>query len=231
MKYLAANNSTKTIKTGKYTDYLQAIMYLIPDDQLCPTSKLAGCQEACLVSAGRGKFHNVRDARQRKTDAFKADPVAFVDQLKDDVARFIRKCDKAGKKPLVRLNGTSDIAWENYPGSDGVTLFDAFPHIQFADYTKLPNRKVPANYHLTVSYSEANAKYAAKCAKSDKNLAVVFKHALPKTFLGRPVIDGDKHDARPDDPKNVIVGLLAKGSAKNDKTGFVIDDSILAKSA
>jgi hypothetical protein len=183
------------------------------------------------VSAGRGKFHNVRDARQRKTDAFKADPVAFVDQLKDDVTRFIRKCEKAGKKPLVRLNGTSDIPWENYPGSDGVTLFDAFPHITWADYTKLPNRKVPANYHLTVSYSEANAKYAAKCAKSDKNLAVVFKHALPETFLGRPVIDGDKHDARCDDPKGVVVGLLAKGEARNTKNGFVIDDSILAKSA
>ena len=66
MKYLAANNSTKTIKTGKRTEYLQAIMYLIPDDEICPMSKLAGCQEACLVSAGRGKFNNVRAARQKK---------------------------------------------------------------------------------------------------------------------------------------------------------------------
>jgi hypothetical protein len=222
MKYLAANNSTKTIKTGKRTEYLQAIMYLIPDDEICPMSKLAGCQEACLVSAGRGKFNNVRAARQKKTDAFKSDPVAFVDQLKDDVTRFIRKCDRAGKKPLVRLNGTSDIAWENMKGSDGITVIDAFPHITFAYYSKLPNRKVPANYHLTVSYSEANSAYAAKCKKSDKNLAVVFKHKLPKTFLGRKVIDGDVHDARPTDPKNVIVGLLAKGNAKNDESGFVI---------
>jgi hypothetical protein len=222
MKYLAANNSTKTIKTGKKTEYLQAIMYLIPDDEICPMSRLAGCQEACLVSAGRGKFNNVRAARAKKTEAFKSDPVAFVDQLKDDVTRFIRKCDRQGKKPLVRLNGTSDIAWENLPGSDGQTIFEAFPHIQFADYTKLPNRKVPSNYHLTVSYSEANSAYAAKCQKSDKNLAVVFKHKLPKTFLGRKVIDGDVHDARPTDPENIIVGLLAKGNAKNDETGFVI---------
>jgi hypothetical protein len=189
-------------------------------------SKLAGCQEACLVSAGRGKFNNVRAARQKKTDAFKSDPVAFVDQLKDDVKKFIRKCDRAGKKPLVRLNGTSDIAWEHQPGQDGQTIFEAFPQVQFADYTKLPNRKVPPNYHLTVSYSEANAKYAAKCKKSDKNLAVVFKHALPKMFLGRKVIDGDVHDARPTDPKNVIVGLLAKGNAKNDESGFVIARSV-----
>lgn len=38
---------------------------------------------------------------------------------------------------------------------------------------------------------------------------------LPETWMGRVVIDGDKHDLRfpPFDPKGVIIGLRAKGNA------------------
>ena len=39
--------------------------------------------------------------------------------------------------------------------------------------------------------------------------------------MGRKVIDGDKHDLRFLDEKNVIVGLIAKGEAKKDISGFV----------
>jgi hypothetical protein len=46
---------------------------------------------------------------------------------------------------------------------------------------------------------------------------------LPETFHGLKVIDGDKDDLRFLDPKGVIVGLIAKGDAIHDDTGFVID--------
>jgi hypothetical protein len=39
----------------------------------------------------------------------------------------------------------------------------------------------------------------------------------------RQVIDGDKTDMRFADPRGVIVGLFAKGLAKADRTGFVVD--------
>jgi hypothetical protein len=94
------------------------------------------------------------------------------------------------------------------------------------DYTKMIKRKPLPNYHLTVSYSEANAKYASMVAASDKNIAVVFRDRLPKEFLGRPVIDGDKHDLRFLDPPGSVVGLIAKGSAKRDASGFVIARSV-----
>jgi hypothetical protein len=48
-------------------------------------------------------------------------------------------------------------------------------------------------------------------------VAMVFdvpKHALPATYLGIPVIDGDLTDYRYGDPSGVIVGLAAKGAAK-----------------
>jgi hypothetical protein len=52
---------------------------------------------------------------------------------------------------------------------------------------------------------------------------VVFRNALPATFLGLPVINGDESDIRPYDPRGVVVGLKAKGSAKHDTSGFVVD--------
>ena len=56
------------------------------------------------------------------------------------------------------------------------------------------------------------------------NVAVVFRNAeLPKTWLGIKVINGDKHDLRFKDTKGCIVGLKAKGKAKKDKSGFVVD--------
>jgi hypothetical protein len=102
-----------------------------------------------------------------------------------------------------------------------------FPDVQFYDYTKLPGRKVPANYHLTVSYSGANAKYASKVLRSRHNIAVVFrdKESIPEFFNGRPVIDGDRDDLRFLDQTNSIVALYAKGKAKKDTTGFVIDNA------
>jgi hypothetical protein len=225
MKYLAIGNNAKTIKSDKGGEYLTAIMYLRPNLNLCPMSALAECIDACLNTAGRGKMNSIQAARQRKTDAFESDPVAFVDQLKKDIMFALRKATKQGVKLAVRLNGTSDIAWENMRGSNGNTVLQDFPDVQFYDYTKLPNRKVPSNYHLTVSYSGANAKYASKVLKSDHNIAVVFrdKNSIPEFWNGRPVIDGDRDDLRFMDPKSVVVALYAKGDAKKDTTGFVID--------
>ena len=158
----------------------------------------------------------------RKTIAFRDDSVAFVDQLGKDIEWAQRKADRDGVKLAVRLNGTSDVAWENQKGSNGLNLMDTYPEVQFYDYTKLPNRKVPANYQLTVSYSEANLAYALKASKTAHNIAVVFEKDLPDIFLGRRVVDGDKNDLRFLDPVSVVVGLKAKGPAKKDTTGFVI---------
>ncbi len=59
--------------------------------------------------------------------------------------------------------------------------------------------------------------------ENGNNIAVVFRKSLPKTFKGFKVINGDNHDLRFVDGSGVIVGLTAKGKAKKDTTGFVID--------
>lgn len=223
---LSFGNDSKTVK-GETEGVLTGILYLIPDDHLCPMARNAGCREACLVSAGRGRMTNVKAGRLRKTQLFYADPVAFVDTLSKEITLASKRAAKKGMSLAIRLNGTSDIRWEHQRGSDGLSLMEKHDDVQFYDYTKLPTRKVPKNYHLTVSYSEAQAKYATKAAESAHNIAVVFRdrESMPATFLGRPVIDGDKTDLRFTDPQGVVVGLYAKGAAKKDTTGFVIDAS------
>ena len=52
-------------------------------------------------------------------------------------------------------------------------------------------------------------------------VAVVFDE-IPNTWEGMDVISGDDHDLRFTDPHGKIVGLEAKGKAKQDNSGFVV---------
>ena len=219
---IGVGTNAKTIK-GDGSEYITGILYLIPELKLCPLSIIAGCHEPCLVSAGRGAFNSVQQSRQRKTQLLLSNPEEFKRLLREDLTKFATYCKRKGVQPVIRLNGTSDKSW--------LDIIREFPEIQFYDYTKVYNRvakDLPENYHLTLSYSEANPEYADKVkAYADKykaNLAVVFrhKHNIPETFLGRPVINGDADDLRFLDPSGVVVALYAKGKAKKDASGFVI---------
>jgi hypothetical protein len=53
------------------------------------------------------------------------------------------------------------------------------------------------------------------------NVAVVFRNQLPKTWKGYEVVNGDSNDLRFLDKQGVVVGLIEKGMAKKDETGFV----------
>ena len=202
-------------------------MHLRPvNTKICPYQDIAKCKSACLNTAGLGGVYpSIQKARQRKTDLFLNDRDEFMRQLVHDIEKFIRACDRKDKLPAIRLNGTSDIQWEKID-IDGQNIFEMFPNVQFYDYTKIPTRKVDKipNYHLTWSYSEANDKYANMFDQVPNNKAVVFRTKdLPSMFRGLKVIDGDTHDMRFLDKPNSVVGLKAKGQAKKDYSGFVID--------
>lgn len=228
---LSAGSNAKTVK-GDGKEYLTAIMYLKPYKtagiNLCAMAEQAKCIDPCLVGAGRGQMNSVQAGRLRKTEWFIRDRQGFMAQLHKDILSFVRFCKKKGVQPCVRLNGTSDIRWELVGYNAYDNLMQAFPMVQFYDYTKIANRrKVPDNYHLTWSYSAANAAYAAQSVVAklnDMNIAVVFrkKQDIPATFLGLDTIDGDRDDMRFLDPKGVVVALYAKGKAKKDTSGFVV---------
>jgi hypothetical protein len=238
-KLLSIDTNSKTVKGQKY-GYLTGILYMSPSDlsgvNLCPMAKTAGCEEPCLNMAGRGVFSNVQSARLRKAQWFNTDKQSFMLQLVKDIESLSKKALKLGLIPLVRLNGTTDIRYESikfdYEFIHGkvrsVTIFDLFPEIQFYDYTKISNRKdIPSNYDLTFSYSGVKGFYThvLKAISHGLRIAVVFrdKNKLPVKFMGLHVVNGDDSDIRHLDPKGSIVALYAKGKAKKDTSGFVVD--------
>ncbi len=224
---------TKSAKSGVY---LPDISHLAPADlsgyNTCPKAT-AGCKAACLNTAGMGVFNNVQKARIQKTKYFFEQRREFYAQLIKEISSAERKANKLGKQLTMRLNGTSDLQWENYKMQDGKTIFELFPNVVFYDYTKIAKRqpKPFANYSLTFSAADGNDNDVAVALQKGMNVAVVFRgDTLPQEWQGKTVIDGDTDDLRFLDPQNVVVGLRAKGKAKKDKTGFVKDGTYFALS-
>lgn len=235
-KLLGLDTNAKTVKGEKY-GIKTAILYLVPANgagpNLCPMAEKAGCGEACLFSAGRGAMNSVMLSRLRKTLFFNQYREAFMAQLASEIAALEKRAKRESFKLLVRLNGTSDIRWENIPVNGASSIMALFPQVQWYDYTKIPNRRnIPANYDLTFSYSGAPqyAPYVRQAIETGQRIAVVFRNraivesmlANGESFMGLPVVDGDDSDIRHLDPKGAIVALYAKGKAKRDTSGFVV---------
>jgi len=222
-KLFGVGSNTKIVK-GDGSEYMTAIMHLKPmNTKICPFQNVAKCKEPCLNTAGRGIFDNIQDARERKTNLYLTDKVTFMEFMYQDMTTFRRRMHKRGIQPCARPNGTSDILFER------TNLMKDFSDIQFYDYTKTYKRAyadLPSNYHLTLSYSEADMDYANTIWKATrdtgKNMAVVSSLPMPKKFRGLDCIDGDKDDLRFLDPQGVCVWLSAKGKAKKDTSGFVV---------
>ena len=220
------NTNTKTAKNDLDT----FILYLAPSStlegfNLCLFAS-EGCKKVCLYSAGRGKFSNVQEARINKTKFWAYNRDGFYIQLANELLTIHDKAIKKGIKIAIRLNGTSDVdhldLLKRYSGID--FLQPLFKDLLFYDYTKNPNiykKYKNTNYSLTFSRSETNESKALEILKDGGNVAIVFK-TIPETWNGFKVISGDDTDLRYFDPKNVVVGLTAKGDAKKDFSGFVI---------
>lgn len=225
-KLLASSGDAKTVK-GEKRGYLTAIMYLAPNTiatkkTLCPHATPA-CIAACLYTAGRGQMSMVQAARVRKSQWFERDPKAFMAQLAMDIEKFRVHATRHNFIPCVRLNGTSDIMWERLPYDGSPNIMAMFPGLQFYDYTKIPprmRRGLPKNYDLTFSQSETNDHAVRQALNDGFRVATVF-HVLPVKWLGRKVIDGDANDLRFLDRAPSIIGLTAKGRARQDQSGFV----------
>ena len=216
-----------------------------------------GCVEMCLGEhSGQAAMHKegesnpVLDSRKRKTVMFMKERKAFMAEYTLHNAKLIYQAAKLGKKAASRPNGSWDQAFEaisvvidkslaikiskliGREFKEGVykSIMQAFPELQFVDYTKnlkrLKRGNIPKNYDLTFSLSEENESEAREALALGYNVAAVFGGAFPKTYLGKQVIDGDLHDLRFLDPKGgYIVGLKPKGNKiKKDTSGFVLRD-------
>lgn len=241
-----AHANAKTSKNSQFDQYITYILHFAPYNlsgvNVCPMAS-KGCAAACLNTAGRGRFDSIQQARIKKTKRFLTDRVAFLNDLVKDLESVQRKALKLGKTGVVRLNGTSDIDWSLVKTDNGLNVFERFPMIQFYDYTKvlkrLQNQKLKPiqNYSLTFSRSESNHAESLKAIQLGFNVAAVFSFEnFPESYDSRPVIDGDSHDLRfldlkPKDGLGAYVGLKAKGQAKKDTSGFVIQIEKAVKAA
>jgi hypothetical protein len=249
---LTIGTDAKTSK-GEKLGYMTGILYMAPAAvsgyQVCPMAKLAQCEAACLYRAGKGgAYASVQNARIEKARFYFEDRAVFMRSIARSIARLISAAVIEGARPLVRLNGTSDIKYENVPvtltaedcvdiqrvcgfvcgAREYTSIMEVFPEIQFYDYTKIPNRAaLPVNYDLTFSFSGVVSfeRYATRAIESGARVVAVFRTraGIPATFKGLQTIDGDDTDVRHIEPRGVIVALYAKGPAKKDATGFVID--------
>ena len=185
--------------------------------------------------------NTIQKARIRKAKMFFENRAEFMADLVKDIELAIKQSEKKGLIPVFRLNGTSDLSFEKYEvirnGKLYRNIFSAFADNIFYDYTKILGRKIAEipNYSLTFSAADGNDNDVAKAITQGYNIATVFgiKKTLPMpdSYLGLPVFNGDESDLRFLDPKQVIVGLYAKGKAKKDETGFVKYPSIMMKVA
>lgn len=250
---LFSTDSAKAAKASGF-GYLNAIHYMAPADSggagnLCSHASwqcIALCLgtysgQAAMVADLENGTNAVRESRKRKAQLFMSNRAEYMNRLARDIVRLDRKAKREGLILCVRLNGSSDIAWERISfvvdvktaKATGlqqgrvVTLPQAFPDIQFVEYTKNHGRmgKAPTNVDLTLSYSATNMAQCVAALLAGHNVAIVFHGGLPASFGGFPVIDGDKHDLRHLDQKGgFIVGLSPKGTkAKRDTSGFCVD--------
>jgi hypothetical protein len=232
---LLTQHNLKTQK-GESKGFLTGVMHMMPSDlagygNVCPCAS-PECRKMCLNTAGVwANAPAVQNSRRMKTELYFKNRPQFMADMRKSIAALVRKADRQGLTPAVRINGTSDLP------QVAMEMAKEFPNVQFYDYTKIPRpweRQLP-NYHITFSRSEINEKDAIEALKHGVNVAVVFNtpkgQPFPADWMGYKVLDGDQHDLRfldkleGDGP--FVIGLRgkgkAKGKAKGTESGFVVD--------
>ena len=183
---------------------------------VCPKAS-SECRSNCLGTTAGGNRQYPDTALSSKvlrTHFLAAHPEHAARLIHHEIDAHTKKAEKKGFKAGVRLNVTSDIAWEHHAPE----LFKAHPKVQFYDYTKSPNRVMkhldpksdhPENYHLSLSHTganhaESNDKDTAKVLHHGGVSAMVFQRGkdnkLPTHVVDRasgheyPVVNGDDDD-------------------------------------
>lgn len=230
------DSNTKTAKNPGKSFNLSLAPFILNSFgiNICPKAS-KGCALACIFETGRGIFENVKKGRIFKTEFYLRNKAEFVLQLAREISAKIRTAKKAGQKVYFRLNTFSDLDFvyllKKYANFDIATFADT---AIFYDYTAILGKalkyKGHPNYKVTFSRKEDNESDVLKALENGVNVAAVFYGKLPEYYKGFKVVDGDKTDIVMLDYNGVILGLLAKGkTAKNDKTGFVIQPEDAAR--
>jgi hypothetical protein len=150
-------------------------------------------------------------------------------QLHKEIIQEYYKAKNGNYKIAIRLNGTSDLDFLHLLRVNFGFCSESYSdNLVFYDYTKDIKRALKYkdfkeyNYKLTFSHSECNSLSCDLAIKNKINVAVVFEK-MPIKYLDTWVVDGDQSDDIMLDHSGVILGLKAKGDARTDQSGFVIN--------
>ena len=135
MKHLLLTADNPKLNKGELYGWRSYALHLSPHKQnssgknICPKAS-EGCRAGCLNFSGNGGMQpRVQKARLRKTDEFLADPEKFAKILFFEINIILNKADSL--KPVFRLNGTSDVVWENIKVVDEKNIFELLLEVQF----------------------------------------------------------------------------------------------------
>ena len=185
----------KNKKLEKFKKYWVQHLNLIPSNisgyETC-ASKSKGCAIACLHTAGNSVFMPQKTlGRTNRTLMYFKERAGFLAKLCREIRNHEINCKKKGLVPVVRLNTTSDIMWEAHK------VFQAFPKVQFYDYTKHFKRmlkflkgELPSNYHLTFSLNEANHSQGDQILKKAVTLRLYFVKNCQKNIKVLKLLTG-----------------------------------------
>ena len=245
LSYFASVDSSSKIVKGRKEKVNTLILYLAASKNagidLCRFAS-EDCRNLCLVKSGHALLESGLDA-EKQTIAIARIIKTWIMVFREDIARDVlafeivskeKSANKKGFEFAVRLNGTSDI--------DHSATINAFPLIQFYDYSKRPLQDdLPKNYSLTVSYANFapfRVEQYRKAIAKGLNIAVaVTENAFKKAIESLPfVFNADRDDLRYKDlEKGQLALLKIKTTANSRKNGvdnpFVLDFKEIKKLA
>lgn len=192
---------------------------------VCPLASI-GCAAACLSRSGQSGMPSAQRAQAVRTAFVLSHPYLAGLLIGAELRAALRRHEQVN----LRLNTTSDIRWELF-APDMIDALAAAGVLMY-DYTAWsPSDRAPSTrYALTYSAKEpahTSDDYLASILAAGDNVAMPFDTprgaALPDSWHGYRVIDGDKSDERRNDPSGVVVGLRAKGHEwkRNNTAGFI----------
>lgn len=232
-------DSTKLSHNANVTDqYEQIVCYMLPHTSarrywlefvgkpapwkwlnVCPYST-PGCRGACLVDSGQLSMAPAKRAMLARTALYCKSQEKFWSLVEHEIRLHNRRVRRKGKTLVVRLDGTSQINIEE----QAPWILDMHPDVIFQDYLKGPYKTgwTRANRYVVSSGTERDTEVTIRHRNNVVFPVNVPKDApLPRIFMGRLVVDGDKHDLRfLDHQYDRAVLVRMKGNNK-DVHGFI----------
>ena len=204
----------------------EARAYLWPKFTTCPGATDV-CTEMCVGSKqGQGKLSSSEIARIGRTVAYYVDSARWWQWYDLELSHSARQAAILGYKLAMRVNVASDNTWLAEESAR------RHPTVTHYDYSVIPAAvRRPNGVHRVYSRKDGRDKMTLKMLNEGHGVAVVFDvnprkkknelgekvhDALPATWNGYPVIDGDLHDLWFLQAEHIdgpfVVGLRSKGT-------------------